>query len=145
MKGKFPVKLYNFTFSGRNFKHLHNDILMVILNLNTYINFNIYIIFNFNFFHITRYQFLKILFFQSQGMKSPHLHFGLHNTSISTIHRDLFTNAISVRNITIDLYNNDVRTLMNPSSAHKPSVPGKRFLMRLRMAGSHLNCDCDIG
>ncbi|XP_051160683.1 chaoptin isoform X1 [Leptopilina boulardi] len=107
MKGKFPVKLYNFTFSGRNFKHLHNDILM--------------------------------------GMKSPHLHFGLRNTSISTIHRDLFTNAISVRNITIDLYNNDVRTLMNPSSAHKPSVPGKRFLMRLRMAGSHLNCDCDIG
>ncbi|XP_033217135.1 chaoptin-like isoform X2 [Belonocnema kinseyi] len=107
MKGRFPVKLYNFTFSGRAFKHLHNDIL--------------------------------------QGIRSPHLHFGLLNTSVSTVHRDLFTNAMSVRNLTISLHKNDVRTLSNPSSAHKPSVPGKRFLMRLRMAGSHLDCDCDIG
>ena len=78
-------------------------------------------------------------------MRNPHLHFALHNTSVATVPRDVFAHADYVRNITVDLHDNDLKTLENPSSAHKPGVPGKRFLLRLRMAGSHVNCDCDIG
>ncbi|XP_034949878.1 chaoptin [Chelonus insularis] len=107
MKGVFPVKLYNFTFTGRNLKSLNSDIL--------------------------------------QGIRSPHLHFELHNTSVGRVPDEIFENARTVRNITIDLHDNDIKTLENPSNGHKPGVADKRFLMRLRMAGSYVNCDCDIG
>jgi len=78
-------------------------------------------------------------------MRNPHLHFGLYNTSVVTVPREMFRNAQRVRNITVEIRNSDTRTLHNPSSSYKPGVPGERFLMRLRLAGSHLNCDCDIG
>lgn len=78
-------------------------------------------------------------------MRSPHLHFALYNTSVSKVPRDMFENAITVRNITVNLWDNDIKTLENPSNGHKPGAANKKFLMRLRMAGSHLNCDCDIG
>ncbi|XP_058788857.1 chaoptin isoform X2 [Phymastichus coffea] len=79
------------------------------------------------------------------GMKNPHLHFGLFNTSVNSVQKDIFARAELVRNVTVELRNNDIRTLHNPSNAYKPAVPGKRFLLRLRMRGSHMNCDCDIG
>ncbi|XP_039308071.1 chaoptin isoform X2 [Solenopsis invicta] len=79
------------------------------------------------------------------GMRNPHLHFGLYNTSITTVPQEIFSNAQRVRNITVEIRNSNTRTLHNPSSGYKPGVSGERFLMKLRLAGSHLNCDCDIG
>ncbi|XP_015117217.1 chaoptin [Diachasma alloeum] len=107
MRGNFPAKLYNFTFSGRDFKAVDKGIL--------------------------------------RGMRSPHLHFALFNTSVSKVPREMFETARSVRNVTVNLWNNDIKTLENPSNGHKPGAANKKFLMRLRMAGSHLTCDCDIG
>lgn len=78
-------------------------------------------------------------------MRNAHLHFALHNTSVATVPREIFDHAKFVRNVTIDLHNNDLKTLQNPSSGHKPGMPDKRFLLRLRMAGSYVNCDCDMG
>ncbi|KAH0557410.1 chaoptin [Cotesia glomerata] len=107
MKGKFPVKLSNFTFTGRSLKDIDTNIL--------------------------------------QGMRSPHLHFGLYNTSVSKVPRKLFENARTVRNITVDLHNNDLKTLENPSNGYKPGATDRQFLMRLRMQGSAVTCDCEIG
>ncbi|XP_014224745.1 chaoptin isoform X2 [Trichogramma pretiosum] len=107
MKGHYPVKLYNFTFSGRALKRIHSDVL--------------------------------------HGMRNPHLHFGLYNTSVSTVQKEIFAHAELARNVTVELWHNEIRTLQNPSNAYKPAVPGKRFLLRLRMRGSHISCDCDIG
>ncbi|XP_066585681.1 chaoptin [Prorops nasuta] len=107
MRGKFPSKLYNITFTGRGFRSMNPDIF--------------------------------------RGLRSPHLHLGMYNTSVNTVPKELFTNAEWLKNVTIDLRQNDIRTLHNPSSSYKPGVPGKRFLMKLRLAGSYLNCDCDIG
>ncbi|XP_014217165.1 chaoptin-like isoform X2 [Copidosoma floridanum] len=107
MRGRFPVKLFNFTFSGRALKSIHPEVL--------------------------------------HGMRNPHLHFGLYNTSVSNVPKTMFAHAEIVRNVTVELRENEIKTLHNPSNSYKPGVPGRRFLMRLRMRGSHLNCDCDIG
>ncbi|XP_050445558.1 chaoptin isoform X1 [Cataglyphis hispanica] len=80
-----------------------------------------------------------------RGMRNPHLHFGLYNTSVAIVPREMFSNAQRVRNITVEIRESDIRTLHNPSSGYKPGVPGERFIMKLRLAGSYLNCDCDIG
>lgn len=69
----------------------------------------------------------------------------MYNTSVTIIARELFSNAQRVRNITIELRDNDIRTLHNPSSGYQPGVPGKQFLMKLRLAGHYLDCNCDIG
>lgn len=87
---------------------------------------------------------IELTLFQ-QGMRSPRLHFGMYNTSVDTVPRELFTNAESVRNVTVQIRDSDMRTLNNPSSGYKPGVPGKRYLMRLRTKGNHLKCNCDIG
>ncbi|EZA58102.1 Chaoptin [Ooceraea biroi] len=80
-----------------------------------------------------------------RGVRNPRLHFGLYNTSVMNVPRDVFNNAQRVRNVTVEVRHGGTRTLHNPSSGYKPGVPGKRFLMKLRLAGSHLSCDCDIG
>jgi len=78
-------------------------------------------------------------------MRNPHLHFNLYNTSVAIVPREIFRNAQRVRNVTVEIRNSDIRSLHNPSSSYKPGVPGQRFLMKLRLASSHVNCDCDIG
>lgn len=78
-------------------------------------------------------------------MRSPYLHFGLYNTSVNKVPKEMFANAKSVRNITVNIHNNDLKTLENPSNGHKPGAADKKFLMRLRMQGSYLTCDCEIG
>ncbi|KAG7188013.1 hypothetical protein KM043_017656 [Ampulex compressa] len=80
-----------------------------------------------------------------RGMRNPHLHFGMYNTSVSSVPKDMFNNAQWVRNVTVYLHRSEVRTLHNPSNGHKPGVPGKRFLMKLTVAGNYFTCDCDIG
>ena len=78
-------------------------------------------------------------------MRNPHLHFGLHNTSVEKIQKEIFDHIKVVRNVTIEVREDNVRTLQNPSNSFKPAVSGKRFLLRLRMRGSYIKCDCDIG
>lgn len=78
-------------------------------------------------------------------MRNPHLHFGLYNTSVATVPKEMFDHAEYVRNVTIDVHENELKTLENPIRGYKPAVPGKRFLLRLKMARSNINCNCDIG
>ncbi|XP_012260603.2 chaoptin [Athalia rosae] len=80
-----------------------------------------------------------------EGIRNSQLHFTLYNTSVKVVPRELFTNAGNAKNISINLNDNTVGSIGNPSSGYKPGVPGKSFLRKLRLAGSHLNCDCDIG
>ncbi|CAD1476915.1 unnamed protein product [Heterotrigona itama] len=80
-----------------------------------------------------------------RGIRNPHLHFGMYNTSVSTVPKKMFENAEWVRNVTVHLHHNDLRTLHNPSNGYKPGVPGKRFLLKLTVRGSYFTCDCDIG
>ncbi|KZC10143.1 Chaoptin, partial [Dufourea novaeangliae] len=79
------------------------------------------------------------------GIRNPHLHFGMYNTSVSSVPKKVFENAEHVRNVTVHLHHSDVRTLHNPSNGFRPGVPGKRFLLRLTVRGSYFTCDCDIG
>ncbi|XP_043261233.1 chaoptin [Colletes gigas] len=80
-----------------------------------------------------------------RGIRNPHLHFEMYNTSVGSVPKMMFENAEWVRNVTVHLHHSDVRTLHNPSNGYKPGVPGKRFLMSLTVAGSYFTCDCDIG
>lgn len=69
----------------------------------------------------------------------------MYNTSVSMVPREMFHNAEKVRNVTIDIHESEMKTVHNPSNSYKPGVPGKRFLMSLRIKKSHVKCDCDIG
>jgi len=78
-------------------------------------------------------------------MRNPRIHFGLYNTSVSNVPREMFSNTQRVRNVTAEVRESDTRTLHNPSSGYEPGVPGQQFLMKLRLTGSYLTCDCAIG
>ncbi|XP_049797448.1 chaoptin [Schistocerca nitens] len=79
------------------------------------------------------------------GVRSPRLHFGLHNTSVSAVQAALFQRATWVRNLTLDVRNNSLRSLSNPNRAEFPGVPRKMFLNDLRLAHNLWDCNCQLG
>nr|CAD7393868.1 unnamed protein product [Timema cristinae] len=80
-----------------------------------------------------------------QGVRSPRLHFVVRNSSLDVVPRSVFQEAGWVRNLTVDVRHNRLRTLGNPSTADFPGLPRATFLTDLQVADNHWSCDCDIG
>nr|CAD7423248.1 unnamed protein product [Timema monikensis] len=86
---------------------------------------------------------LPLNFFE--GVRSPRLHFVVRNSSLDVVPRSVFQEAGWVRNLTVDVRHNRLRSLGNPSTADFPGLPRATFLTDLQVADNHWSCDCDIG
>nr|XP_023026888.1 chaoptin [Leptinotarsa decemlineata] len=80
-----------------------------------------------------------------QGVRSPILHFGVHNTSLMKIVYVVFENIGYARNLTVDVRGNSLQNLLNPSTGTKPNLYKKVFLQELRISENKWSCDCDLG
>ncbi|RZF46767.1 hypothetical protein LSTR_LSTR002630 [Laodelphax striatellus] len=80
-----------------------------------------------------------------QGVRYPELRFTLRNTSVEKVPRQIFTQMHYVRNISLDLRNNSLRAVGNPSTGNFLNTPQKTFLNELWLAGNNWKCDCDLG
>lgn len=80
-------------------------------------------------------------------MQSPFVYIQLFNTSLSGFPKNFFKHMGRVRNISIDIrYNNPMmKQVPNPNTGMVPYLPHSVFLTDLKMSGSKLNCDCDLG
>ncbi|XP_050498519.1 chaoptin isoform X1 [Diabrotica virgifera virgifera] len=80
------------------------------------------------------------------GIRSPVFHFGVHNTSIMKLAANIFDDLYRVKNLTVDVRENQVlQNLLNPSRGHMPNLYGKTFLIDLDITGNKWTCDCDLG
>ncbi|CAH1114704.1 unnamed protein product [Psylliodes chrysocephalus] len=80
------------------------------------------------------------------GVRSPVFHLGVHNTSIMKLVSNLFEDLAHVKNISVDVRNNDaLQNLLNPSRGYKPNLYRKPFLIELKITGNKWTCDCDLG
>lgn len=80
------------------------------------------------------------------GISSPNFHFGLRNTSLSTLPSSIFENADNIQNLTIDVRENyGLKTFQNPSTGFKPGLPRQTFLFQVYVSENQWKCDCDIG
>ncbi|XP_055380900.1 chaoptin isoform X2 [Condylostylus longicornis] len=82
-----------------------------------------------------------------RGMRSPYIYIQLFNTSISAIPTNFFKNMGRVRNVSIDVRynNNELKTIPNPNTGAVPYLPHSVFLTDIKMSGSKMNCDCNLG
>ncbi|XP_037921990.1 chaoptin isoform X3 [Hermetia illucens] len=82
-----------------------------------------------------------------KGMRSPYLYITLFNTSLPGFPTNFFKNMGRVRNISIDIrYNNpEMKQIPNPNTGRVPYLPQSVFLTDLKMSGSNMNCDCNLG
>ncbi|KAL1140924.1 hypothetical protein AAG570_000852, partial [Ranatra chinensis] len=80
-----------------------------------------------------------------QGVRYPEVELTLRNTSVEAIPISLFTNLEYVRNVSLDLRNNTIKSVANPSSVGAPNIPRKTFLSSIFMSDNPWNCDCQLG
>ncbi|XP_067012092.2 chaoptin [Anabrus simplex] len=80
-----------------------------------------------------------------QGVRSSRFHFALHNTSVHSVQDEVFKRAGWVRNITVDVRNNSLSSLANPSTGQYPGAPRKTFLVDMKLAYNQWSCDCQLG
>ncbi|CAG9859084.1 unnamed protein product [Phyllotreta striolata] len=80
------------------------------------------------------------------GIRSPTFHLGIHNTSILKVASNIFERLDGVKNISVDVRNNDaLQSLLNPSRGSRPNLYEKPFLVDLKITGNKWTCDCDLG
>ncbi|XP_050421139.1 chaoptin [Adelges cooleyi] len=80
-----------------------------------------------------------------QGMRYPSLSLTIFNTSLDTISADLFHHMGAVRNISLDVRNNSLKSFGNPSTNALPNQHSQTFLTSLKVSGNPWVCDCNIG
>lgn len=71
----------------------------------------------------------------------------MYNTSITSLSENLFRRMGRVQNISIDVsFNNGaLNKIQNPNTAQRPLESEKVYLTDIKIAGSKLNCNCEIG
>ncbi|XP_049693119.2 chaoptin isoform X2 [Helicoverpa armigera] len=79
------------------------------------------------------------------GVQSKVLRLTVYNTSVEEIASEVFWRPGRVTNLTLDLRNNDIMRVPNPSQRPWPKVPNTVFLQDILIAGNPLTCDCGIG
>ncbi|XP_047025787.1 chaoptin isoform X2 [Helicoverpa zea] len=79
------------------------------------------------------------------GVQSKVLRLTVFNTSVEEIASEVFWRPGRVTNLTLDLRNNDIMRVPNPSQRPWPKVPNTVFLQDILIAGNPLTCDCGIG
>lgn len=82
-----------------------------------------------------------------RGVRSAVLDLVFENTSIISLPDQLFKNLEYVRNISLDLSNNNpmLSKIPNPNSAHYPMQPKMLHLTNIDIAGLSLTCNCELG
>ncbi|CAH0395861.1 unnamed protein product [Bemisia tabaci] len=80
-----------------------------------------------------------------QGIRFPRLLFMMRNTSVGVLPRSMFEHTGTAQNISLDIRNNSIHTLGNPSTADFLGVPRKTFLTQLLVAGNPWTCNCELG
>lgn len=58
---------------------------------------------------------------------------------------EVFWNTGRIRNLTLDLRNNQIYRVPNPGKHEWPGVPNSVFLQDIYVEGNPLQCDCSIG
>ncbi|XP_026747027.1 chaoptin-like isoform X1 [Trichoplusia ni] len=79
------------------------------------------------------------------GVQSKVLRLTVYNTSIEELANEVFWRPGHVTNLTLDLRNNYITRVPNPSHRAWPRVPNTVFLQDILVAGNPLSCDCGIG
>uniref|UniRef100_A0A2H8TLK4 Chaoptin n=1 Tax=Melanaphis sacchari TaxID=742174 RepID=A0A2H8TLK4_9HEMI len=80
-----------------------------------------------------------------RGLRYPNLNLTIFNTSLETISSDVFRHMGTVRNISLDIRNNSLKSIGNPSTNISPNHHGQTFLTSLKVSGNPWTCDCNIG
>ncbi|XP_075975754.1 leucine rich repeat containing G protein-coupled receptor chaoptin isoform X2 [Anticarsia gemmatalis] len=79
------------------------------------------------------------------GVQSKVCRLTIYNTSIEELAPEVFYKPGRVKNLTLDLRNNYLMSVPNPSQKAWPGVPNTVFLQDILVAGNPLGCDCGIG
>ncbi|CAH0674102.1 unnamed protein product [Spodoptera exigua] len=79
------------------------------------------------------------------GVQSKVLRLTVFNTSVEEIASEVFWRPGRVTNLTLDLRDNYIVRVPNPSQRPWPHVPNTVFLQDILVAGNPLTCDCGIG
>ncbi|KAG6444973.1 hypothetical protein O3G_MSEX003696 [Manduca sexta] len=79
------------------------------------------------------------------GVQAKNLRLTIYNTSVEEIASEVFWRPGRVRNLTLDLRNNYIMRVPNPSQKGWPGVPNSIFLKDIYVAGNPLICDCGVG
>ncbi|CAH2085309.1 unnamed protein product [Euphydryas editha] len=80
-----------------------------------------------------------------KGVTSQTLKLTIFNTSIEEIESEVFWRPGRIKNLTLDLRNNNIARVPNPAKHEWPGVPNSLFLQDIYVAGNPLQCDCRIG
>ncbi len=75
----------------------------------------------------------------------PELHLSIKNTKVEYIGDEIFQNIPAVRNISVDVRNNVLRRMPNPSTQTSLNLYGHSFLINLKISQNLWSCKCDIG
>ncbi|KAK7590207.1 hypothetical protein V9T40_001820 [Parthenolecanium corni] len=80
------------------------------------------------------------------GFSSPQFSLTLFGTNLESLPNDVFRNAdLRLKNITVDVRNNALKYLSNPSTGLSPGSFGQTFLVSLKISRNLWTCRCDIG
>ncbi|XP_038217334.1 chaoptin isoform X2 [Zerene cesonia] len=79
------------------------------------------------------------------GVCSEELKLTIFNTSIEDISFEVFYKHGNIKNLSLDLRNNNLKRVPNPARKEWPGVPNNLFLEDILVAGNPLVCDCGIG
>lgn len=80
-----------------------------------------------------------------QGVLRPELHLKFKNTSLTVLQREFFESMNAVRNISVDVRDNELEGLENPSTGGQPGLPKRTFLNELKLSRNKWACNCDLG
>ncbi|XP_047517537.1 chaoptin isoform X2 [Pieris napi] len=79
------------------------------------------------------------------GACSREMRLTIFNTSIEDISSEVFWRHGRIKNLSLDLRNNQLKRLPNPARKEWPGVPNDLFLDDILVASNPLVCDCGIG
>ncbi|XP_024081743.1 chaoptin isoform X2 [Cimex lectularius] len=77
------------------------------------------------------------------GVQSPVFKLTLRNTSVENIQAKVFSK--NLRSLVLDVEENYLTALGNPSNVDGPNRPHSTYLTELYLSGNKWNCDCKLG
>ncbi|KAF6204269.1 hypothetical protein GE061_002609 [Apolygus lucorum] len=80
----------------------------------------------------------------SDGLERPSVLLTLENTSVEAVESSIFRSP-HLRNVSLELLSDSLKTVGNPSNVARPNVPHSVFLVDMRLQSKELVCDCKIG
>jgi len=79
------------------------------------------------------------------GLQGKSLTINVHSPALTTLPRGLFQNLGNIRWLKLELRNNKMTTVYEPTTTIYPGTPNTVFLTHLQMSGNPWSCDCSTG